>query len=680
MNEIIGSLSIALVHFLWQGCLIVGALALALRLSRDAGPRLRYALSVGALGLLALAPVVTLGSSLMGRDQGPERTVVAPGERPTAVALEIDSQDGSIAAGAPDPATRPVASPFSLRSGIVALWFVGVLVFTGINTGGWLEIRSLRRSGVPVADPAWDPWVTRLRARLGIRRRVSVLVSDRVDVPTVIGWIRPVVLIPTSALLGMSAPALEALLLHELAHIRRHDFAVNLLQAAVETLLFYHPAVWWVSRRVRHERELCCDDMAVSRCGNRLEYIQALVKMERLRSAGPNLALAADGGSLVERIRRLTGTEEQRNGGGTRGAFGIWVLVLTVTIGAMQLLSAPSTVAAPAPQSADQADARSATSELIEGRWRAETRRGRVWMELRVDRDGKGRHTNGFTIDASDFTGTGSDGIPGFRLVRDAGTFHFEGSLQRRDQDGRFEFRSNPEYASRMAAIGFEVSTTVRRLFEMAALDVSVAFAEGIRDAGYGEISTSRLVEFRIHGVTPEFIAAIEETGFDGLAPSRLVEFRIHGVTPEFIDEMAEIGLDDLSESRLVEFRIHGVTPEFVDEMEQIGFDDLSESRLVEFRIHGVTPSFVREIERAGVDDLSPSRMVEFRIHGVTPGFIEEMHEVGFRDVSANQLVAMRIHGVSPEFARKAQAKYGDDVTVNDLIDMRIHGRSYSDY
>src|SRR5205823_6807755 len=128
--------------------------------------------------------------------------------------------------------------------------------------------------------------------------------SALVEVPTLVGWLWPVILLPASAISGLAPAELEAILVHELAHVRRHDYLINLLQTGVETILFYHPAIWWLSRRVRQEREHCCDDIAVSLCGDPIAYARALSTMEELR-ASPRWAIAAHGGSLIVRIRRI---------------------------------------------------------------------------------------------------------------------------------------------------------------------------------------------------------------------------------------------------------------------------------------------------------------------------------------------------------------------------------------
>ena len=160
---------------------------------------------------------------------------------------------------------------------------------------------------------------SRLSRRLHISRAVALLESTLVDVPTVVGFVKPVVLLPASALAGLTLQQLEAILAHELAHIRRHDYLVNLLQTLVETVLFYHPAVWWVSRRIRVERENCCDDLAVRLCGDPVAYASALADLEALRS-GPlpdhHIAMAATGGSLLQRVRRLLGAPTSHTGRG----------------------------------------------------------------------------------------------------------------------------------------------------------------------------------------------------------------------------------------------------------------------------------------------------------------------------------------------------------------------------
>jgi beta-lactamase regulating signal transducer with metallopeptidase domain len=234
------------------------------------------------------------------------------------------------ASGASAPATGVAALKVEPWLPMLVLaWLCGVAVLTLRLMSGWLWVQRMKSHGTVPAAEGWQRIGARLSRRLHIARRVRLLESTLVDVPTVIGWIKPVVLLPASALAGLNPEQLEAILAHELAHIRRHDYLVNLLQTLVETLLFYHPAVWWLSRRIRAERENCCDDLAVSLCGDPYTYAKALADLEELRGATGPFVMAANGGSLAQRIRRLLGapTHAGRAPGWLAGSATVLVLL-----------------------------------------------------------------------------------------------------------------------------------------------------------------------------------------------------------------------------------------------------------------------------------------------------------------------------------------------------------------
>lgn len=299
----------ALLHFVWQGALIGVLTSIILTLLRQSAADVRYVVSTVALSLMFTMPVVT-GTQLW-------RAVPDRFDVPLAATLQIDAvrtaHDGGPAVVSAD--RRPAAAwpgPGKRSSGfaswlpvLVMGWLCGVVALTVRLMSGWVWVRRMKSHGTFPATESWQLIAARLSRRLHIARPVELLQSTLVDVPTVIGWFKPVVLLPASALAGLAPEQLEAILAHELAHIRRHDYLVNLLQTLVETLLFYHPAVWWLSRRIRAERENCCDDLAVSLCGDAITYAKALADLEELRGAGGQLVMAASGGSLVERVSRL---------------------------------------------------------------------------------------------------------------------------------------------------------------------------------------------------------------------------------------------------------------------------------------------------------------------------------------------------------------------------------------
>jgi len=291
----------ALVDSLWQDALAAAGLAALLALVPVRAARIRYAFATLTLAMMLALPLATAvrlsGTSPQISDVVTATSTVAPG--PTG----------------PGPrAVAAIPTPAAIRAAIepvlpwvVLAWFGGVVALSLRLASGWLMTRQLGRVGTSSVPDACVEAVARLAARLRISRPVRVLGSAVVQVPAVIGWLRPVILLPASALTGLTPLQLDALLAHELAHVRRYDYVVNLLQSVVETLLFYHPAAWWVSQQVREEREHCCDDLAVAVCGDAHFYATALLGMERLRVTPPAFALAATGrgGALMGRIRRL---------------------------------------------------------------------------------------------------------------------------------------------------------------------------------------------------------------------------------------------------------------------------------------------------------------------------------------------------------------------------------------
>ena len=308
-----------LIHFLWQGAAVAALLALTLLLLRRATAGARYLAACGALLLMTAAPVLTYwhlapptGSPQRASAGLPELPDIAPSGN---VGVSAPAADPSAARVSPRPLPLlPPAAPrpwharamhwieANLRW-FVGAWFCGVLCLSIRLLFGWRGVRRIRRSGVGASETLQNR-LKGIAGRLSVARPVRLLTSAIADAPVVIGWFRPVVLFPASVLTQLPPLQLEAILAHELAHVRRHDYLVNLFQTVVETFLFYHPAVHWVSHRVRVEREHCCDDLAVSACGDSALYARALARLAEMSIAAPRLVPAA-GGQLLGRIRRL---------------------------------------------------------------------------------------------------------------------------------------------------------------------------------------------------------------------------------------------------------------------------------------------------------------------------------------------------------------------------------------
>ncbi len=309
-----------LVHFLWQATVVALLLAVLLRVLRRADANLRYAAACGALALMAVLPLITMQLVEIpgpAAEAGPLREIAPPTAEPLPLSVERVGQLPPLSAVPPlETADVTVPIPWQERAAtalepalpyMVLGWLAGVFGLSAWHLGGWAQLQRLKRRMTRKAGPALHTMLDALANGLGVRRAVILLESALVEVPTVIGWLRPAILLPASAMTGLSPDQLRAILAHELAHIRRHDYLANIVQTVLEILGFYHPAVWWVSNRIRIERENCCDDLAVHICGNSLQYARALTSMEEIRHRRSDLAVAATGGSLMARIARLLG-------------------------------------------------------------------------------------------------------------------------------------------------------------------------------------------------------------------------------------------------------------------------------------------------------------------------------------------------------------------------------------
>jgi beta-lactamase regulating signal transducer with metallopeptidase domain len=331
------ALASALGHFIWQGAVLGLAAHLVIRAGR-LGANARYAVGVICLITMAATPIATtiyLAHGASGTWSGVRDATIEDGH---ATARSV---------AAVGRLTSASLSTRDLQAGVVLSWLVGVMLLSLRLLGGWVMTRRLVDGARGLAAPEIRGLAHRVAERLALARLVEVFESPTVAVPMMVGWIKPCVILPTAALAGLTPVQVEALLAHELAHVRRHDYLVNLLQSAIETLLFYHPAVWWISRDVREAREHCCDDLAVAVC-DRVVYASALADLAALArtTAGQRFALAATDGSLVWRVRRiLSGADDGR---GSKPAW-LPAVLLALTIAGLApiVLSSASVAEAP---------------------------------------------------------------------------------------------------------------------------------------------------------------------------------------------------------------------------------------------------------------------------------------------------------------------------------------------
>ena len=306
-----------LLHSLWQITAVAVLLMIAAGVLRKRTANIRYLIACVALLLTVILPAATFMLLDAPVAVAPPVAIEAPAGKMVdaavmaVVPLELPSQTEIVPVAPRVSITERLnqlltpALPF-----IVVGWFMGVFALSVWHLGGWTQLQRLRKNFITPVEPTLHEKLRQLAERLGIGRAIDLAESALVQVPTVIGHLTPVILLPATAMTGLSAEQIEAILAHELAHIKRCDYLLNIVGTVVEILGFYHTAVWWISTKIRIERENCCDDIAVGVCSDRVCYAKALATMEEIRASRPVLAVAATGGNLFERIKRLAGNEQ----------------------------------------------------------------------------------------------------------------------------------------------------------------------------------------------------------------------------------------------------------------------------------------------------------------------------------------------------------------------------------
>jgi len=651
----------ALLHLLWQGVLVAAILAATLALLSKHSANARYLASCGALALLVVLGAATAyqaydGSHAVAADNGVQ-LVFAP-----AADIQLTTDTAS-----PAPESRLAMLASFTKSHlpqIVLVWLTGVLLLSVRLLFGWLRAHSIARKNATEAAPEWQRSARRLAQALKMNRAVQLLESAAVEVPTVIGWLRPVVLLPATSLTGLSTEQMEMILAHELAHIRRNDFFVNLMQAVIETLLFYHPAVWWISNRIRVEREHCCDDVAVAVSGKPLVYARALTRLEELRIEDAQAFLAANGGSLMGRIRRLAGARAESPNAPSRFVAG--AALLTVLLA---LIIAPSLPLRGQQQKADTPTPKPQASHTTVD----------VKADNAADEDDSDDMEAPEADDADDATPAIAPhaviagvpgGIPGGVVggVGDGVTGGVAGGVP----DGIIANIAPMAIAPAVrATVAVAPRVAMRALANLNLDDIDIEAPDAPRAPRMpradrhrsrhigegGKLTVDDLIELRASGVTPAYIDSMRNAGLGELSLDEIAEMRAVGVTPEYIKSLRDAGIKFTNARDLTDLRAIGVTAQYLSDMRAAGYGNLTTKQLTEMRAMGVTPSYIKLMADAGYRNLTTTELVELRAQGIRPEFIKSLNDAGYTNLSVKDLVRMAAMGVNADFIRDL-AKY----------------------
>lgn len=628
--EAVRTLGWTLVHFLWEGAALALLLYIFFAFTRSA--RVRYAAGVITLALMAAAPLVTF-SILQNRpapalDSGSTHQVIASLQ--VAAKLAIDNSVGPVHAPLPR---------IDWLTCTVWAWFGGVLVFALRALGGWILLERLHREKSEPLAANLARRCLQLQDRLGLTRTVRYLHTRLVGAPAVMGWFRPVVLIPVTALTGLSPEQLEAVIAHELAHIKRLDCFVNLFQIAAETVLFYHPAVWWVSNCIRAERENCCDDIAVSVCGNAGDYARALTMMESWRAA-PALVLAANGGSLRSRVGRLLGVEAITRSIPRGGLAAVGVLCAA---GALFATTTANRVFN------DISDNDAAETQYLPDPPPAPHAPAIAYASMSCPR---AAHAESVTMIAMAANEAHADPEPA------------------QDPQPAPEENSKDSYIAGLQAAGLK-DLTVDQIVALKVQDVTPDYVRQMRAAGF-DTSVHDLIGMKVQGITPEYVKEMRAAGANPDTHD-LIGMKVQGITPEYVRDIRATGLNPDTHD-LIALKVQGVTPEYVRKVRADYGKDVTVHQIIAMKVQGIDPSLAAQFRNAGLSGISLHQLIALKVQGVTPDYIRNLQAAGFNDLKIHDVIEAKVQGITPDFIRSVRSHGFTNLNIHQLIELKVAG------
>ena len=640
--NVMHALGWALVHFVWQGSALAALAALIMGISRSSSAR--HIAGVTALALMLLAPVATF--FYLHQEQVPAPATKSSPLVSVAWPISTTSESPILPAASAHYAQSLDAIPW-----LAEAWLIGVALFSIRSAGGFVVLERHRRKRSSFVRGRLLEICHALQLQLGIHRVIQYCECQWLHAPAVVGWFRPVVFLPFAALTGLSEDQLQAVIAHELAHVRRFDPFVNVFQICVETLLFYHPAVWWLNKRIRAEREHCCDEIAVSLSGNAVEYARALTLMEEWRSA-PILAMAANRGPLTERIIRVLG--HKTLGGEMRGS-GLTASVLCLTAallagGELLGLAHPAWATAKSQEPTTSTDAGSAQPAARN----SET--SKPSPSHSSNQQTTETSTRTITTTQTRTTTSYIDGLKSVGLTN----LSVDTLIALKVQD------VTPEFVRGLQEQGLHPDA--EKLIGMRVQGVTPQYVRDLRAAGLNP-SVDQLIGMKVQGVDAEYYRGLKDAGLDPDI-DRLIALKVQGVTPEYVRNLRSAGLA-LTTNQVISMKVQGVTPEYLKAMREQGID-VNANNLISMRVQDVTPEYVRDINKLGLKP-SPNQLISMKVQDVTPEYIKALRDAGF-NASISEIISAKVQDVTPEFIQRARQHGFKDLTLEKLIRLRQLG------
>jgi beta-lactamase regulating signal transducer with metallopeptidase domain len=668
-----------------SGVMGAAAIVSALRYRRSSASFRHLVWTLAVAGLLAL-PALSAGL--------PGWHVAMPAAFAPDAAIVVAASDTSqiasstpVTTGAPEAmANTTLNRGASLAPVLPGVYLAGViLLLLRLVYERWL-VRRLTRLAADVEDGEWTRLLSDCARQVGVRPHVRLLRSLERSMPMAFGTRTPTILIPAVAD-TWTEDRRRAVLLHELAHIVRHDCVTQLMASVACAIYWFHPGVWWTARRLRVERELACDDRVISAGAPAHDYAGHLLELAYALGdyRAPALVVSmARRGQVEGRMLAVLDAARNRAVPAWRGrvaAAAIAAALLVPLAGVRGIVVSAKVgdarVAAPAAAGQDAAAA-PVSGSAVAGTWEIRATQASEAVNLRLSENAHSSH--GSTVALDRFQGLAptllsSSGPATFSLRRAAGTFAFEGMFRSGTGAGTYTFVPSASFPAELEARGFARPTAAEQ-YLLAREDVAFAFIDELAAQHYARPDLHQLVNAAQDGVDLGYLREMGGLGYRFAQLDALIGLRDHGVSPQYIRELGAQGLTRLTADDLVRARDHGVSAQYVADLTALGYGSLSLDDLVGARDHGVSPGYARELRQLGYPRLSLGELITARDHGVSPEYVRELQGLGYR-LTLDELMTARNHGISAGYIRQLQSQGRSSLTLDELVTLRQQGSGY---
>jgi beta-lactamase regulating signal transducer with metallopeptidase domain len=505
-DTILRAICWTLLHSLWQGLIFAIVAGVVLVLTKKASSSLRYnLLCCGMMLFLAVS-----GYTFYHQLHIPATETPTTGNLPSVTGGWTPTATQAITTGTSHTLRNGIDSLVQYfnthASLVVVIWFIIFLARFVQVLSGVVNAQRFRHYQTSPAPSEWQQQLTSLLHQLQITRPVLLLQSGLVKVPMVVGWLKPVILVPIGMLTHISPEQVEPILLHELAHIRRQDYVFNLVQHVVDTLFFFNPALLWISSLIRTERENCCDDMAIRQTNSRRRLIEALVSFHEYRQSAQPYALSLTGRNnrVVRRVERIVYRKNHSLNAGER----------LLLMGGLMTLSVAFITIDSSRQNASISSIRPAATHIQ------------------------------MPATTPSVPATTHPASPDTTRPRTAEDY-------------------SPDLLDELHSLGYQ-DISVDQLIRCKEHGVTGEFIADLRKLGYKGFSLDKAIELVDHGVSTEFINNLHKFGYTDISLDMAIRLVDHGVSTEFISSIRQLGFSDISLEKAIKLVDHGVTSDFI--------------------------------------------------------------------------------------------------------------------